>query len=191
MELHIGKQLADGSVKYVTILNTGDVIPILKNFYCRESRIDALLALGNIVSLYPTPYGKSLAWNDIVHCRAEIRDDKEKKGKHLAKYADTIETYSKIAGFNLIYSDGRWQYLSNGTPTDIDFTEIPNASLDCFKGLSIYELGEAGSISKVYNNKCASWQELQDEAITNNKTFYIFRKEKLVATINHPLNQAI
>ena len=191
MELHIGIEQVDGSVQYITILNRSGVIPILKNFYCKESIVAALLALGDIVALRPTPYGKYRGFGDVIHCRAEIRDDKAKKGKHLAKYADTIEIYSKIDGFNLIYSDGIWRYFRGTTPTEVDFTEIPSTPKDCLKDLTIHELNISGSLSNVHNNRCISWCELQNQAITNNKTYYLFRNNKLAATINHPLNQAV
>lgn len=82
MNLYIGKIQNDSVVKYIALPyreQYQDVPRILKTFYPTGTRVDALLNLGNLVNLQPSPYNKWKGGVDKVHCRAEIRDDGEKK----------------------------------------------------------------------------------------------------------------
>ena len=57
----IGKLQADGTVRSVYLHHDGyfsHAGRILRTFYRTEKRIDALLALGNLSGLGPSPYGK-------------------------------------------------------------------------------------------------------------------------------------
>lgn len=84
MSLYIGKQQESEVIKYTSVSWTpfyNGVASKLKNFYPTPKRVEALLELGNLVGLGATPYGK-YSWDegyDCIHCRAEIRDDKEKR----------------------------------------------------------------------------------------------------------------
>lgn len=99
MNLYIGKLQNDGVVKYIAVPyeeQYNDVPRILGTFYSTDARVEALINLGNLVTLQPSPYKKWKGQSDTVNCRAEIRDDGEKKGKHLPQFADTIEDYANL-----------------------------------------------------------------------------------------------
>ena len=87
----IGKLQADGTVRSVYLHHDGyfsHAGRILRTFYRTEKRIDALLALGNLSGLGPSPYSKDASTPqalDKLHCRAYIRDygRKEKEEKQI------------------------------------------------------------------------------------------------------------
>lgn len=71
----IGKVLSDGSVKHITLYDEynyykhGDIAPILKNFYSRQERLDALLDLGNLYAFNPNSMDKfNNNINDTINC---------------------------------------------------------------------------------------------------------------------------
>lgn len=82
MNLYIGKLQNDGVVRYIAVPyeeQYNDVPRILGTFYSTDARVEALINLGNLVTLQPSPYKKWKGQSDTVNCRAEIRDDGEKK----------------------------------------------------------------------------------------------------------------
>lgn len=191
MNLYIGKIQNDGVVKYIALPyreQYRDVPRILKTFYPTDTRVDALLNLGNLVNLQPSPYNK---WNggvDKVHCRAEIRDDGEKKGKHLPQFADTPDDYARLDAFLFLFRNGRWHFK---TPNGFEDLATAAATFqdtqDSFKGINLYELSEKGEMSPVATSRFSGWKDIQVKAVTGNKAYYAFRGEKLITTINHPL----
>ena len=56
----IAQQQPDGVIRYVSVpkFYNYDLPHILRNFYPKESRVSALIDLGNLVTLRPTPFGK-------------------------------------------------------------------------------------------------------------------------------------
>ncbi len=191
MDIYIGQQFADGVIRYITVpfFNNPNLTSILRTFYRKEPRVSALIELGNLVTLRPTPYGKSEGYDDKVRCRAEIRDNKEKKGKHLPRYVDTVEEYAKLDGHLFLFKDNCWHFstkdgFTKGLPDEL-LPMKPN-NLD---GLELYTLNKEGEIHRFYGNTIKTWRELFENAISEAKPYFVFRKEILIATINHPLTQ--
>ena len=61
MSIQIGKLLPDGSVRHIKALHetlSKDLVRKLRVFYPNDRRVDALLSLGDIQKLGPSPYGK-------------------------------------------------------------------------------------------------------------------------------------
>lgn len=60
MSIQIGKLLPDGSVRHIKALHetlSKDLVRKLRVFYPNDRRVDALLSLGDIQKLGPSPYG--------------------------------------------------------------------------------------------------------------------------------------
>lgn len=190
--VYIGKLQDDGVVRYITMqpdYYLKNLMRNLKTFYKKEARVDVLIDLGNMVVLNPSPYGAWQGHRDTVHCRAEIRDDKEKKGKHLPRYADSENEFALLSQQALLFKEGQWfintpNGYSDELPICITFERATP-----FNGLKIYQLAEKGGLEEERCTTIHSWKELHDSAKANNKCYYVFRNDKLVATINHPINQ--
>lgn len=189
--LYIGKNQNDGVVKYIGLPyqeQYQDVPRILKTFYPTDARVDALLNLGNLVNLRPSPYHKWKGGMDKVNCRAEIRDDGEKKGKHLPQFANTLEDYTRLDAFLFLFQEGHWHFKTqNGFEDLATVAVIFQNTQDSIEGISLYELSEKGEIHPVGVTRFSGWKDLKAQAVIGNKTYYAFRGEKLITTINHPL----
>lgn len=193
MNLYIGKIQNDSVVKYIALPyreQYQDVPRILKTFYPTGTRVDALLNLGNLVNLQPSPYNKWKGGVDKVHCRAEIRDDGEKKGKHLPRFADTLDDYARLDAFLFLFQNGRWHFKTLNGFEDLSTAAVTfHDTQDSFKGINLYELSDKGEMNPVATSRFSGWKDIQVKAVTGNKTYYAFRGEKLITTINHPLKQ--
>lgn len=191
MNLYIGKIQNDGVVKYIALPyreQYQDVSRRLKTFYPTDARVDALLNLGNLVNLQPSPYNKWKGGVDKVHCRAEIRDDGEKKGKHLPQFADTLDDYARLNAFLFLFQEGRWHFKTQNGFEDLATATIAfSEKQDAFKGINLYELSEKGEMNPLATSRFSGWKDMQAQAVTDNKTYYAFRGDKLITTINHPL----
>lgn len=189
--LYIGKIQNDGAVKYIALPyeeQYHNVPRILKNFYPTDTRVEALLNLGNLVNLQPSPYNKWKGGMDKVNCRAEIRDDGEKKGKHLPQFVDSLDDYARLDAFLFLFQEGHWYFKTQNGFEDLATTAVilQNPQND-FIGINFYELSEKGEMSPVEAKQFSGWKDIQSQAVTSNKTYYAFRGEKLITTINHPL----
>ncbi len=191
MNIYIGLLQQDGIVRYVTTFegNNQRLPSILKTFYPNESRTAALIDLGNLCFVGPTPYGKSNRYTDKVHCRAHIRDEREKKGKHQPRYADTETAFAELDGYKFLFRNGKWWHAEKdrftaGLPHDFE-----NKKLSSLFGLELTILNSDGKICHHTNPHTESWKELEQRAANDNATYFLFRNNRLVATINHPLNR--
>ena len=75
MSIQIGKLLPDGSVRHIKALHetlSKDLVRKLRVFYPNDRRVDALLSLGDIQKLGPSPYGKWTGTGDTVHRQASL-----------------------------------------------------------------------------------------------------------------------
>ena len=103
----IGKLQADGTVRSVYLHHDGyfsHAGRILRTFYRTEKRIDALLVLGNLSGLGPSPYGKDASTSqalDKLHCRAYIRDYGRKEKEEKAEIFPNKELF--FAGGEIAY----------------------------------------------------------------------------------------
>lgn len=109
---HIGKKLADGSIKYIYCHWDGylnGVGKVLKKHYTDEAKIDALLELGDLSSLGP----------EIGECQDFENRSTHNKGWCLAYGRDRNEkdTEARIGGmndftdqsYNYLWEDGTWK----------------------------------------------------------------------------------
>lgn len=193
MNLYIGKLQNDGVVRYIALPyeeQYNNVPRMLGTFYGTDARVEALINLGNLVTLQPSPYKKWKGHGDTVNCRAEIRDDGEKKGKHLPQFADNPEEYARLNAWLFLYMEGRWHFKTQNGFEPLSSVQVTFSSQkDAFKNISLYELSENGSLNCVHTIHSESWKDMQTKAVTEKKTYYAFRNDRLVTTINHPLNR--
>lgn len=177
----IGKVLPDGKVRHIKayLENTIDEISQkLRVFYSSEKRVDALLSLGDIDVLGPSPFGKWVR-SDRVHCRSFIRDGYGDKNRYSARIADNVETFTHMADHCLLYDNGVWYLLTNGECIRLErFNFFP-----VHKDMRMYSVYVEGGRGLEKINAPYSWSQLQKYADKVNWTLYVFRKEKLVKII--------
>lgn len=191
MSVYIGKQMETGEVKYISVIwqPAYDMVsPMLRNFYQTDNRVEALIALGNLMVLNGNPYGKWVWCNDIVHCRAMIRDDKEKKGKHEARYVSSEEAFLKLEGHLFLFKKGRWYYRDGKTLTTFLPDKIPVETENPLEGLEFMQLDEKGDLRTLYNREFKRWSDLHSKSDEEQTAVFVFRDNRLITTINHPLN---
>lgn len=186
----IAQRQPDGVIRYISVprFYNYDLPHILKNFYPKESRVSALIDLGNLVTLRPTPFGKPKDYYDKVYCRARIRDDKEKKGKHQPRYADSEEELLKLETEGFLFKEGQWLHFKAGTLTVSLPKSLDNPKTDCMSGLEITRMTADGQLRTIPEGEISNWGTLVSKAKEDNETYFIFRDKRLVTTINHPLN---
>lgn len=193
MSLYIGNKQESGIIKYVSVSWSpfyNQVATKLKKFYPTQKRVDDLLELGNLMFVGSTPYGK-YNWDegyDSLHCRAEIRDNKEKKGKHLPRYGSETE-FLKLEGHLFLFKDDKWHYhYPDGLSTDLPQI-LPVISNDSLAGLEFFYLDEKGEISYIYGRDFKCWNDIVAKSNNDKTPIFVFRNGRLITTINHPLNQ--
>lgn len=177
----IGKVLPDGKVRHIKayLENTIDEISQkLRVFYSSEKRVDALLSLGDIDVLGPSPFGR---WGkpDTVHCRSFIRDGNGDRNIYSARIADNVETFAHMADYCLLYDNGVWYLLIKGERTYLEYYNFLPAHED-MRMYSVYVEGGRG-LEQI--NAPYSWSQLQEYADQVKWTLYVFRKERLVKII--------
>lgn len=193
MNLYIGKQQQSGDIAYISVSWApfyNDVPRILKTFYSKIERVDALIALGNMWYIGPSPYGKyDYGLNiDSIHCRAEIRDEKKSKGSRLPRYGSEAE-FLKLEGHLFLFKEGKWHYhYAEGFSASLPQT-LPVISTKPLEGLEFYYLDEKGEISYLYGKDYKSWDNIAAQSESKKSPIFVFRNNKLIKTINHPLNQ--
>lgn len=115
MSIQIGKLLANGTVRHIKVTNeelSERFIRVLKRFYPNDQRVDALLELGDIHRLGPSPYGRWTDCRDEIHCFGAIRDGR-RDNTHLPRIADSVELFKSYAEDCFLFADGKWHYLSD------------------------------------------------------------------------------
>ena len=186
----IAQRQPDGVIRYISVprFYNYDLPHILKNFYPKESRVSALIDLGNLVTLRPAPFGKPKAYYDKVYCRARIRDDKEKKGKHQPRYADSEEELLKLETEGFLFKEGQWLHFKAGILSVSLPESLDNPKTDCMSGLEITRMTADGQLRTIPEGEISNWGTLVSKAKEDNEPYFIFRDKRLVTTINHPLN---
>jgi hypothetical protein len=192
MKVRIGKLLPDGNVRYINLLNEEEpeaTAFTLKNFYSVEKRLDVLLDLGNLNRLNPSPYGKYRWYGDKVHCYAAIRDDGTSKRKNEAILSESRDVFAKAAELCYLFENGNWTMLFGKRSENIDFAQVLNViKWKPFLHLEIYEFEKDNRFAKNHI-AFADWKELKEYAERENKPVYVFRNNRLITTINHPLTK--
>ncbi len=188
----IGKVLPDGRVKYIkcedreTIFETAR---ILLRFYKIESRVDALVELGNIYELGPSPYGRFIEdQNDRVHCAAMIRDFKHIGDEEKPQIIDGKDVFLGATCPAMLFENGQWlfvhdrQFIPVNTKDDLPH---PKREMDTFR-LSIIRLSRhKGRMQKSeIGFEFSQWRDMVQQAKTDDDTYYVFSSNRLIATIN-------
>lgn len=188
----IGKVRADGSVLFIKLNYNVDFDrnkSTLLRFYTREKRLDALLALGNLVKLQASPYGKYAADKspcEQINCRAEIRDEFESKRKHQAKVAEDIDEFACVYGPAYLWKDGVWYYVSSSECTMLAEKTVPKASPEPnYDKMSLYRLTSDGKVEPNYADKFTGFEAAQQKANVDQCIYFIFKDQRLIKTI-HP-----
>lgn len=188
----IGKVRADGSVLFITLNYNVDFDrnkSTLLRFYTREKRLDALLALGNLVLLQASPYGKyetDKSPCEQINCKAEIRDDFESKRKHQAKVAENIDEFANVYGPAYLWKDGVWYYVSSFVCTLLTEKTIPKAKPEPnYDKISLRCLTSDGKVERIYGEKFTGFDAAQHKANADQNIYFIFKDHRLIKTI-HP-----
>lgn len=109
MSIQIGKLLPDGSVRHIKALHetlSKDLVRKLRVFYPNDRRVDALLSLGDIQKLGPSPYGKWTGTGDTVHCFSKIRDGRETPRQSASRTTQTFSAAWRTRASCSITADG-------------------------------------------------------------------------------------
>lgn len=188
----IGKVRADGSVLFITLNYNVDFDmnkSTLLRFYTREKRLDALLALGNLILLQASPYGKyetEKSPREQINCKAEIRDDFESKRKHQAKVAEDIDEFACVYGPAYLWKDGVWYYVSSSECTLLAEKSVPKAKPEPnYDKMSLRRLTSDGKVEKTYGEKFTGFDDVQRKANADQNIYFIFKDQRLIKTI-HP-----
>ena len=189
----IGKVRPDGSVLFITLnynVNFDRNKSTLLRFYTPEKRLDALLALGNLVVLAPSPYNKHKGYDcDPGNCRAEIRDDFESKRKHQAKVSASAEEFAQVYGAAYLWDGGTWYYVSVAERTPLKEKSPVGAGKESFlKELKCKVIHEQGGMETLRDFNAKSWEEAAARASQDGRSLYFFRDSKLIKVI-HPQTQ--
>lgn len=185
MSVYIGKVRSDGTVLLITLLNGrhhDQNVRILKRFYTREHRLDALLELGTLRLLRPSPYGKSSCTGDPVHCRAEHRDEYESKKKNLPFEAGSKEALSRMSDYCFLWENGKWLCLSKNGCVPIDeYDPRKETGTDLLEEFELKELTAKGELNPVTKASIKKWADLQPLADAGTTTYFLYRNQKLIA----------
>ena len=193
MNIYLGQQQEDGVIRYITspaeCNATRNFAFMLKTFYSKVERVTALIDLGNLYQIGQTPYGKHKDYFDKVHCGSEIRDEKKGKGPRLPKYADSETEYAKLDGHLLLFKEGHWYYFDKGQwSADLPF-HLSSKKEKPLEGLEVFKLNPQNNIQREYSHSAPDWASLKAKSAEEHVPYFVFRGDKLVTTINHPLNK--
>ena len=181
MSIQIGKLLANGTVRHIKVTNeelSERFIRVLKRFYPNEERVDALIALGDIHRLGPSPYGKWIDCRDETHCFGAIRDGR-RDNTHLPRTADSVEVFRSFADDCFLFAEGKWYYLATEEQKPLEEYDFkPNKNTIC--NLTIFRNRQASLCPAPRMN---SWQEIEEYAERGGEILYIFRGRRLVRII--------
>lgn len=194
----IGKKLPDGKVKYIEVHYDGYFSwtgRILRTFYRTEKRVDALIELGSLSSLGGTPYGKNLMppnGLDHVHCRAHIRDFGWKDEESLPQTALNKEQFFEDASIAYLYENGRWyqscgEHIQDISSSLLTHYEEPDTIYPNIGQCEIYSVDSSSTLQRL-NQPPRYWKQLEDLATEEQKTFYVFRKNRLIKTVVPAVN---
>lgn len=188
MEIRIGKLETDGTVRHILLEYADEkTIPLLLTFYSRESRLNALIELGNLERLFGTPYGKNTGYDDTVHCRAQIRDNGAKKIRNQYEVEENTRDYAKLNGCVLLYAQGVWYSLQNNNCERLSPQSRLNEASPAypFDGIRLYMPDpENGGLDTISIQDFNSWDDLHAWTEINDAPIFVFRDNKLIATIH-------
>lgn len=183
MSIQIGKLLPDGSVRHIKALHetlSEDLARKLRVFYSNEKRVDALLSLGDIHVLGPSPYGRWAGHGDAVHCFSKIRDGREQTGQFSARRADNTDIFSCMADTCLLFDNGKWYVVAEDERRELSLSIGDTPSHDSMAPLTVYVDAHA-QLEKIKTPR--HWQGLEELAERESRILYLYRGCRLVKII--------
>ena len=188
----IGKTLPDGKVTYIKLeedVSLGYLGRTLLRFYTKETRLDALLDLGNLQSLRPSPFGYYTGYEDEIHCLSKIRDLNFPAQQEGAAMAESKDSFASAKYPAFLWEDGQWLVVRDKefVPFDLN-TDFQVRQPRSLKSLSIQRISShrkrCDGNGEIKGFGFGSWAEMAAKAMENDDTYFIFAKNKLIATIN-------
>lgn len=183
MSIQIGKLLSDGRVRHIKVLHgafSEDLVRKLRVFYSGDKRVDALLSLGDVLTLGPSPYAGWTGDKDAVHCFSRIRDGREAPHRFAARIADNIDIFSRMEDMCLLFDDGKWYRVSEGESRKLSYPIENTASHDSMESISVY-INRNARIERIDTPK--HWRELPDLAERESRILYVYRGQRLVTIV--------
>lgn len=183
MSIQIGKLLPDGSVRHIKALHetfSKELARKLRVFYSNEKRVDALLSLGDIHVLGPSPRGRWTGHGDVVHCFSKIRDGREQPGQFSARRADNTDIFSRMADTSLLFDNGKWYVVAENERRELSLSIGDTPSHDSMAPLTVYVDNHA-RLEKI--NTPRHWQGLEELAERESRILYLYRGCRLVKII--------
>ena len=183
MSIQIGKLLPDGSVRHIKALHetlSKNLVRKLRVFYPNDKRVDALLSLGDIQKLGPSPYGKWTGTGDAVHCFSKIRDGRETPRQSASRIADNADIFGRMEATCLLFDNGRWHVMDKGEHCEPPLFVEDTPSHDSMKPISVYVNNHA-RLEKI--NTPQHWQGLEELAERELRILYVYRGCRLVRIV--------
>lgn len=183
MSIQIGKLLPDGSVRHIKALHetlSKDLARKLRVFYPNDKRVDALLSLGDIQKLGPSPYGKWTGTDDAVHCFSKIRDGRETPRQSASRIADNADIFSRMEDTCLLFDNGKWYVVAEDGRRELSLSIGDTPSHDSMAPLTVYVDNHA-RLEKI--NTPRHWQGLEELAERESRILYLYRGCRLVKII--------
>lgn len=182
MSIQIGKLLPDGRVGHIKALHetlSKDLVRKLRVFYPNDCRVDALLSLGDIHKLGPSPYGKWTGAGDVVHCFSKIRDGRETRQQSVSRIADNTDIFSRMENTCLLFDSGKWYIIDKGERRELQLSVEDTPSHDSMKPITVY-VNNRARLEKI---ETPHWQELQELAERESRILYVYCGSRLVRIV--------
>ena len=182
-EHKIGKLLPDGSVRHIKALHetlSKDLARRLRVFYANDRRVDALLSLGDIHKLGPSPYGKWTGAGDVVHCFSKIRDGREALQQSASRIADNTDIFSRMEDTCLLFENGRWHVMDKAGHRELPLLVEDAPSHDSMKPITVY-VNNRGRLEKIETPE--HWLGLEELAERESRILYVYRSCHLVRIV--------
>lgn len=183
MSIQIGKLLPDGRVRHIKALRetlSRDLARKLTVFYSNDKRVDALLSLGDIHVLGPSPYGGWTGYGDVVHCFSKIRDGREIPQQFVARLADNADIFSRMEDTCLLFDNGKWYIVARNEHRELSVSIGDTPSHDSMRPISVYVNNHA-DLEKIKTPE--HWQGLQELAERESRILYVYRGFRLVRIV--------
>lgn len=188
----IGNVLPDGRVKYIRCNSNQTmrmIAHLLTVFYPQQNRVDALLKLGTIGYLGQSPYAPSEGRPGHVHCIALVRDYKANEQKNKPEFITGKDIFLKANCPAFLFEDGHWllawegEFIRINSSYDIPLVRTINRSRLTYIGIS-NDKERSKKNWAIQKFSFTTWSNMCKQAFSNGDTYYVFRDQKLIATIN-------
>lgn len=173
-------------VKYITLssdLSYEEVGILLKNFYSKKERVEALINLGNLSLLGPSPSEPYKGEGDEINCKSAIRDEGLSASDNQFK-TTTIDALPNLPDKCYLFRYDYWQYYQRKRWQSVYYySNSIKAKDEDLNGVKLYKLADKEGLAQVDSN-FTSWQHIQAHAAMKDTTYYAFQNNKLTKIIN-------